>query len=186
MYTKNVKETSVYFTDSMFLYHNAPSYKIPNYNIEICMFHLLGRRTQGCIFSRNSAICFIPKRICQFSSFLTCSAGFTDWSYYDKKGRKNTENPPVTRVALKPIRRDMKPTSQSTNQENPCEERLSVCLSSGWREMVIFSVISIIPAPNRGGSNQAYTVWGDLVLWRGCAQRDKGVRSRPSSCCTVN
>jgi len=42
---------------------------------------------------------------------------------------KRDANPPVKRVALKPIRRDMKPTSQSANQENPCEERLSVCLS---------------------------------------------------------
>jgi hypothetical protein len=33
--------------------------------------------------------------------------------------------------------------------------------------MVIFSVISIIPAPNRGGSIQAYIVWG---IWcAGCA-----------------
>lgn len=128
-------------------------------------------RYTGLYFSTQLSTCFIPKRICQFSSLLTCSAGFTDWCYYDKKGRKNTENPPVTRVALKPIRRDMKPTSQSTNQENPCEERLSVCLSSGWREMVIFSVISIIPAPNRGGAARLTLCGGFGALAGLCTER---------------
>ena len=39
MYTRNVTEKSIYFTDSMFFfYHNASYYKIPNYNIEFHCF----------------------------------------------------------------------------------------------------------------------------------------------------
>jgi hypothetical protein len=64
-------------------------------------------------------------------------------------------------VALKPIRRDMKPNRQSANQKIHMEVE---CLSTRGREMVIFGVVSIIPGPNIGESIQAYIVW-----WIWCA-----------------
>jgi hypothetical protein len=71
------------------------------------------------------------------------------------------EIPSVGRVALKPIRRDMKLTRQSANQKIHMEVE---GLSSRGRDMVIFGVISIIPGPNVGESIQAY-----IVRWICCA-----------------
>ena len=185
MYTRNVREKSSYFADSIFFITTHPHIRFRIIILKFICFTFWREVHRVVNFTQVSNMFYSQKDMpIQFIFNMQC--GVYRLVLLRQKGTQNTENPPVKRVALQPIRRDMKPTSQSTNQENPCEERLSVSLSSGWREMVIFSVISIIPAPNRGGSNQAYTVWGDLVLWRGCAQRDKGVHSRPSSCCTVN
>jgi hypothetical protein len=44
--------------------------------------------------------------------------------------------------------------------------------------MVIFSVISIIPAPNREGSIQAYIVWG---IWCAGGAVNREIRGIPSA-----